>query len=218
MSRIWPAHFQVTGAGIVYFPEDLYITSNTTEISKPLVCWAAEIWVNTEELFLVIYPEISEGPFPWVNSRFKTYLNGLENVIHIINKKTPPSEPHQALPTNLGLRVRSLLLVNNLLESIVFCPKSNFQTWTKSTLHKDHIFCPAARFLKHRLCPPWSRATCTGFPLWKQSNSTKWLHFPQASVYNPRFTFPKEGVLTLSINQNQLMAKLKIYSKICILT
>lgn len=44
----------------------------------------------------------------------------------------------------------------------------------------------------------------------EQSNSTKWLHFPQASVYNPRFTFPKEGVLTLSINQNQLMEKLKM--------
>lgn len=39
-------------------------------------------------------------------------------MIHIINKKKTPSEPHQALPTNLGLRARSLLLVNNLLESI----------------------------------------------------------------------------------------------------
>lgn len=100
MSRIWSAHFQVTGSGIVYFPEDFSITSNALEISKSLVCWAAEIWVNTEELFLVIYPEMSEGPFPWADSRFKTYLNGLENImIHIINnKKNPPSEPHQALP------------------------------------------------------------------------------------------------------------------------
>lgn len=35
----------------------------------------------------------------------------------------------------------------------------------------------------------------------EQSKSTKWLHFPQASVYNPRFNFPhKEGVLKLRVS------------------
>lgn len=156
---------------------------------KSLVCWVAEMWVSTE-MFL---PQrcLTEGSFPWV----KTFISHRKPTIHTINKQTNKTQvnctkQHLLLSWAEG----SGFCSEYLSGALVFCPQSYFQTWTTSTLHKDHTSCLAANaFLPS---PASLRSNLQQLSSLERNSQTAQSDFiflrPVSN--NPRFPFPIKRV------------------------